>query len=59
MAADHYGYNCVKMSGPNGVITLHCDFKAATVYVEQILSGIIATEVSCASTSGSVGAGLS
>lgn len=27
--ATHYGYQCLKMPGPKGVITIHCDKKMA------------------------------
>ena len=35
MAADQYGYNCVKMSGPDGVITLYNNFRVTAACVEQ------------------------
>ena len=29
LMATHYGYQCLKMPGPKGVITIHCDKKMA------------------------------
>ena len=44
MAASHYAYNTLKMSGPLGVITIPSDEKDAIICVDKIYRDAVATE---------------